>query len=326
MMSLLSFVVNLLGLVIFPGFVFVIGLAFVYEWLDRKFYARFQNRIGPLYTGRSGFLQPFADFVKLLAKEDITPQAADSLLFSRMPILALTTMLVGATLLPIVSNHGILSFSGDLIIAVALMTIYCIIVFLAGISSTNRFSSVGAERAVSQLLGYEIPMTLAIAGVALNAGSIKIADIVQAQAQTHWYIFGPQALGFGIFLIAVEAELERIPFDIPEAEQEIVAGWLTEFTGRKLALFRLSRDVELLFVSGLVATLYLGGPTGPVVPGLEIVLYPVYFIVKTAVVLFILSSIRTIFARIRIDQMVNFSWKYLVPLSLFQLLLVRIMI
>ncbi len=325
-MSVLSFVVNLLGLAVFPGFLFVIGLAFVYEWLDRKFYARFQNRIGPLYTGRSGFLQPFADFVKLLAKEDITPQAADSVLFSRMPILALTAMLVGATLLPIVSRDGILSFSGDLIIAIALMTIYCIVVFLAGISSTNRFSAVGAERAVSQLLGYEIPMTLAIAGVALNAGSIKIADIVQAQAQTHWYIFGPQALGFAIFLIAVQAELERIPFDIPEAEQEIVAGWLTEFTGRKLALFRLSRDVELVFVSGLAATLYLGGPIGPVVPGFEIVLYPVYFIMKTVVVLFILSSIRTVFARIRIDQMVNFSWKYLVPLSLFQLLLVRIIV
>ncbi len=325
-MSDLSFVVNLLKLVVFPGFLFMIGLAFVYEWLDRKFYARMQNRIGPLYTGPSGFLQPFADFVKLLAKEDIVPQAADSLIFSRMPIIALTTMFVAVTLLPIISVYGVLSFSGDVIVAVALMTIFCIVVFLAGISSTNPFSSVGAERAVSQLLGYEIPMTLAIAGVALSAGSLRLADVVQAQASTHWYIFGPQALGFAIFVIAVQAELERIPFDIPEAEQEIVAGWLTEFTGRKLALFRLSRDLELIFVSGLAATLYLGGPTGPVIPGLEAVLFPVYFVIKTVVVLFILSSIRTVFARIRIDQMVNFSWKYLVPLSLFQLLLVRIMI
>ncbi len=325
-MSFVSFVVNLLQLIIFPGFLFIIGLAFTYEWLDRKFYARLQNRIGPLYTGRSGFLQPFADFVKLLAKEDIVPQAADSPMFSLMPILALTTMLVAATLLPITSNQGILSFNGDLIVAVALMTIFCIVVFLAGIFSTNSFSSIGAERAVSQLLGYEIPMTLAIAGVALNAGSIQLVDIVQAQASTHWYIFGPQALGFGIFIVAVQAELERIPFDIPEAEQEIVAGWLTEFTGRKLALFRLSRDIELLYVSGLAATLYLGGPSGPVIPGYEMVMYPIYFIAKTVIVLFILSSIRTVFARIRIDQMLNFSWKYLVPLSLLQLLLVRIVI
>jgi NADH-quinone oxidoreductase subunit H len=206
------------------------------------------------------------------------------------------------------------------------MTLFCIVVFLAGIFSTNSFSSIGAERAVSQLLGYEIPMTLAIAGVALNAGSIQLVDIVQAQASTHWYIFGPQALGFGIFIVAVQAELERIPFDIPEAEQEIVAGWLTEFTGRKLALFRLSRDIELLYVSGLAATLYLGGPSGPVIPGYEMVMYPIYFIAKTVIVLFILSSIRTVFARIRIDQMLNFSWKYLVPLSLLQLLLVRIVI
>lgn len=325
-MSFVSFVVNLLQLIIFPGFLFIIGLAFTYEWLDRKFYARLQNRIGPLYTGRSGFLQPFADFVKLLAKEDIVPQAVDSPMFSLMPILALTTMLVAATLLPITSNQGILSFNGDLIVAVALMTLFCIVVFLAGIFSTNSFSSIGAERAVSQLLGYEIPMTLAIAGVALNAGSIQLVDIVQAQASTHWYIFGPQALGFGIFIVAVQAELERIPFDIPEAEQEIVAGWLTEFTGRKLALFRLSRDIELLYVSGLAATLYLGGPSGPVIPGYEMVMYPIYFIAKTVIVLFILSSIRTVFARIRIDQMLNFSWKYLVPLSLLQLLLVRIVI
>jgi NADH-quinone oxidoreductase subunit H len=325
-MSDLTFFIDIVRLVVFPGFLFIIGLAFVYEWIDRKFYARLQNRIGPLYTGPLGFLQPFADFVKLLAKEDITPQAADSAMFSLMPILAVTTMLVAVTLLPITSWHGILSFSGDLIVAVALMTIFCIVVFLAGIFSTNRFSSVGAERAVSQLLGYEIPMTLAIAGVALNAGSLRFVDIVQAQAATHWYILGPQALGFAIYMIAVQAELERIPFDIPEAEQEIVAGWLTEFTGRKLALFRLSRNLELVYVSGLAATLYLGGPTGPVIPGLETVLFPIFFIVKTVIVLVILSSIRTVFARIRIDQMVNFSWKYLVPLSLFQLLIVRVMI
>jgi len=325
-MSFLSFIANLLELVVFPGFLFIIGLAFVYEWLDRKFYARLQNRVGPMYTGPSGFLQPFADFVKLLAKEDIIPQAADSAMFSLMPIFALTTMLVAVTLLPITSLHGVVSFSGDLIVAVALMTIFCIVVFLSGIFSTNPFSAIGAERAVSQLLGYEIPMTLAIAGVALNAGSLRLADIVQTQTMTHWYIFGPQALGFAIFVIAVQAELERIPFDIPEAEQEIVAGWLTEFSGRKLAMFRLSRDLELVYVSGLAATLYLGGPFGPVVPGLEAVLFPIYFVIKTVIVLLILSTIRTVFARIRIDQMVNFSWKYLVPLSLFQLLLVRILI
>jgi len=325
-MTALSVVVDLLQLVVFPGFLFIIGLAFTYEWFDRKFYARFQNRIGPLYTGPSGFLQPFADFVKLLAKEDITPEAADSVMFSLMPIFAVTIMLIAATLLPITSMRGVVSFSGDLIVAVALMTIFCIVVFLAGIFSTNRFSSVGAERAVSQLLGYEIPMTLAIAGVALAAGSLQLVDIVEAQASTRWYILGPQALGFAIYVIAVQAELERVPFDIPEAEQEIVAGWLTEFSGRKLALFRLSRDLELVYVSGLAATLYLGGPTGPVIAGLEPILFPIYFVVKTVVVLLILSTIRTVFARIRIDQMVNFSWKYLVPLSLFQLLLIRVTI
>jgi NADH-quinone oxidoreductase subunit H len=186
---------------------------------------------------------------------------------------------------------------------------------------------VGAERAVSQLLGYEIPMTLAVVGVALGVGSLQISEIIAAQSSPgRWLIFGPQALGFAIFLIAVQAELEKIPFDIPEAETEIVAGWLTEFSGRKLALFRFSADLELLFVSGLAAALFLGGPLGPAPPGYEVILYPIYFIIKTIVVLLILSGIRALFARFRIDQMVAFAWKYLVPISLLQIFLVRIMV
>ncbi len=242
-----------------------------------------------------------------------------------VPIFAVAVVLTGIAMLPIMSTSGIISFYGDAIVAVVILTIFCIIVFLAGWFSVNRFSFVGAERAVSQLIGYEIPLTIALIGVILSARSIQISDVVNAQS-SWWYILGPQAIGFAIFLIAAQAELERIPFDIPEAEPEIVAGWLTEFTGRKLALFRLAADLELFYISGLAVAFFLGGPLGPVIPGWESVLYPIYFIIKTLVVLFILSAIRSLFARLRIDQMVSFSWKYLVPLSLLQLIMVRVLI
>ncbi|MEM2897010.1 MAG: complex I subunit 1 family protein [Candidatus Bathyarchaeia archaeon] len=323
---MLDFFIQLLRILIFPGFLFIILLGFVYEWIDRKFYAKLQNRVGPLYTGTFGFLQPFADFIKLLSKEDITPMAADRALFSATPIIALSLMLTAALLIPVYELRGIVSFRGDLILAIVLMTFFCIVVFLSGMYSTNRFSAIGAERAVLQLIGYEIPIALAVVGVALSAKSLTIMEIVQKQAEGFWFILGPQALGFAIFLIAAQAELERIPFDIPEAEQEIVAGWLTEFSGRKLALFRLANDVELVYVSGLVATLYLGGPLGPFIPGFESILSFAYFLVKTIAVLLILTTIRALFARLKIYQMVNFSWKYLIPLSLFQLILVRVIV
>lgn len=325
LMMIVEAVVNTLKLILFPGFIFTIFLSLFYEWIDRKFYAKLQNRVGPLYTGPFGLLQPLADFIKLLSKEDITPAAVDKLFFTSAPLLALALMLTGVLLLPIINISGIISFNGDVIVAIAIMTLFCILVFLSGLGSLNRFGFVGAERAVTQLLGYEIPMTLAVAGVALAANSLKISEIVAKQS-SWWFILGPQALGFAIFIIAAQAELERIPFDIPEAEQEIVAGWITEFSGRKLALFRLARDIELVYISGLAATFYLGGPLGPIIPGFEKVLFPIYFIIKTVIILLIISIIRAAFARLRIDQMVNFSWKYLIPISLLQLFLVRIII
>jgi NADH-quinone oxidoreductase subunit H len=196
----------------------------------------------------------------------------------------------------------------------------------SGISSANRFSTVGAERAALQLLGYEIPMMLSAISIGILASSMWVYDIVSIQANSGWFLISPGILGFAIFVLCGQAELERIPFDIPEAETEIVAGWLTEFSGRKLALFRLTKDVELLYLSGLVVALFLGGPSGPVMPGLEFILYPLYFLLKTLFVLFLLTTLRALFARLRIDQMVNFSWKYLVPIAILQVLIVRLVV
>ncbi len=320
-------IIFLLQVLIFPGFLFSIVLAFLYEWLDRKIYAKLQNRVGPMYAGPAGILQPVADFIKLLAKEDIVPEAANKIMFNITPVLALSLISTAVLLLPIAGTTGLISFDGDVIFAMALMVLYVIVIFLAGFFSMNRFSTIGAERTVLQLLGYEVPMILSVMSVSLSAGALSLAKI--AENQNIWFIFGPHIISFFIYLIAGQAELERVPFDIPEAEQEIVAGWLTEYSGKKLALFRLSRDIELLFVAGLATTLFLGG-AGPIIVGVPTVLQTgictVFFILKMAGVLFLLSTMRALFARLRIDQMVNLSWKYLIPISLLQIFLVRLMI
>jgi len=316
---------TILALLLFPGAVFILAISLIYEWIDRKFYARLQNRVGPHLAGPFGILQPVADLIKLLSKEDIVPAAADRFLFTLTPLLAPILILLGCMFLPIAGLSGIISFEGDLIVLIALLSIYTMIVYLAGEGSNNRFASIGATRAALQLLGYEIPLTLALLSAAIAAGSLSISGIVEAQLKRGlWFIFGPQVIGFAIFIIASQAEMERIPFDIPEAEQEIVAGWEVEYTGRRLALFRLSKDLELFLLSGLGAAVFLGGPAGPVVPGLEPVLYTIYFLIKSIVMLLIFTITRTIFARLRIDQMMSFSWKWLMPFAIILFILAEV--
>ena len=250
----------LLEILLFPGFFFLIFLAFFYEWINRKFFARLQNRYGPLHTGPSGLLQPFADFIKLLSKEDILPRAADKFMFSCAPIFMLSFPLLACFFVPISDLTAIINFEGDLFFLMFLFTLISITVFIAGWSSVNRFSIVGGMRAAFQMLGYEVPITLAMVGPAITAKTLSISRIVGWQVHnTTWFIW-LQPLGFVILVICLLAELELTPFDIPEAETEIVAGWLTEFTGRKLALIRLGKNVELVLAASLITSLYFGGP------------------------------------------------------------------
>jgi len=319
----MDWVLGLVSLLVFPGFALMIALSFLYEWYDRKLYAGIQMRRGPLYTGPMGILQPFADFVKLMSKEDLTPIHADRRVFNSVPVIMGALMLTALTMSPVPGASGLLSFSGDIVFAIVAMTFFCVLVFLAGFSSMSRYSIIGAERAVLQLLGFEIPLMLSMVGVCIFSGSVTISGIV-AQQSGLWNLVGPQLLGFAIFLIAAQAELERVPFDMPEAEQEIVAGWLTEYSGRKLALIRLARNLELIFIAGIAAALYLGGPLGPSTDALAPVLFPLYFIAKTLFVILLLAFMKSIFARVRIDQMVSFAWRYLIPLSLVQIMITLI--
>ncbi|MCS7096902.1 MAG: NADH-quinone oxidoreductase subunit H [Candidatus Methanomethylicia archaeon] len=299
-------------LLIFPGICFLSFLAFLFEWIDRKAYARFQNRIGPLYAGPSGILQPIADFIKLMAKEDITPTYVDSVVFNNIPILAVAILVFASLYIPIDGKSILPPFEGDVVLLLTLLTIYTILVFIAGWTSTNRFSIIGATRAILQFLAYEIPMFISIVSVVMYIGSTSITYISQNQPIPMILL---QPLGFIVFIVALQAELERIPFDIPEAESEIVAGWLTEYCGPKLAFLRFAEDLKLVLGSALATAIFLGGGSGPILPPV------VWFVLKMVFVVILSSYIRSLFARLRIDQMVSSCWKYLIPLSILQLVL-----
>lgn len=308
----------LLQIIIFPGFLFLIIAALFYEWVDRKFVARLQNRFGPLHTGPMGLLQPFADLIKLLSKEDIVPYAADKLLFSAAPIFLVSLPLLALFCIPVVENTALIAFEGDLILIMFLSTLIIVSVFIGAWSSTSRFSAVGGVRACLQMLGYAIPMTVVMTGPAIVAKSLSISKVVQWQSSGFWFVI-TQPLGFFILSICLLAELQKIPFDIPKAETEVVAGWSTEFSGKKLALLKLAEDLELVLAGSLMTSLYLGGPSGFwFMPPF------VWFIVKLTLCILILSNLRALFARFRIDQLMRGLWKYLTPLALFQIVLVEL--
>jgi len=311
-------IISLMSILVFPGAMFLFALAFFYEWVDRKFFARLQNRYGPLHTGPHGILQPLADFLKLLSKEDITLHASDRLLFILAPIFYLALPLTTLFVIPILDPTSSIAFEGDLIFVLFTFTLVIITVFLAGWSSVSRFSTIGSVRAALQMLGYEIPMGLVVIGPAIAARSLSIRRVVEWQSLNFWMIL-LQPLGFIILTVCLLAELQFVPFDIPEAETEIVAGWRTEFSGRKLALLRLGKDLELVLASALIASLYLGGSQ-------HFWLIPpiVIFLVKTTFAVMLLSLLRAVFARFRIDQVLSGMWKYLLPLATLQIILIQL--
>ena len=314
-----NMLVTLFQILIFPGTTFLILLAFLFEWIDRKVVARIQSRYGPLYTGLSGILQPIADFMKLLSKEDITPNSADKPIFTLTPIIHFSLALTALFLIPMINEAAIVSFEGDLIFLMFILALIILTVFLAGYGSASSFSIIGGVRSALQMIGYEIPIALSLIGPALSAGTLSISGIVQWQSSRGLWTVFLQPIGFIILIVCLLAELEFVPFDIPEAETEIVAGWRTEFSGRKLALFKLGKDLELLLASALIASLYLGGAqTASIVPPIVI------FLIKTVFALLLLSISRALFARFRIDQMVSGMWKYLIPLATLQVILISL--
>ncbi|HBE78380.1 MAG TPA: NADH-quinone oxidoreductase subunit H [Firmicutes bacterium] len=298
---------TLLYMLIFPGFLFLMFYGMICEWVDRKLFARFQNRVGPPW------FQPEADFIKLLSKEVIIPEAADKLMFRLLPILSIAAVLTAFMYIPVWSTKAIFPFEGDLVVVFYLLTIPTLSLFLAGWNSTSLFSTLGSVRNLTQLFAYEVPLLLSLLGPGLLAGTWSISGINEFFLQ-HPEMLAVNFIGFLVALVALQGKLERVPFDIPEAETEIVAGSLTEFGGRLMALFRLTTDLELVVVAALVSAIFLGGSFG-----LHPVLGFVLFIAKTLLIVAILTVFRTVMARVRMEQMMRFSWKYLAPIALIQL-------
>jgi NADH-quinone oxidoreductase subunit H len=293
---------SLIALLIFPSGLFLLAAGLAYEWADRKLLAQLQNRIGPRW------FQPLADVFKLLAKEEVTPDGVNPILFVGLPILALAGGLTAALYVPVGGVPPAYSFKGDLIVALYLLSLLSLCMGLAGSNTRDRFSLIGATRTLTQLFSYEAPFLLALLGPAVMAGSWQISDIL-GYANGHWLVL-TQPLGFVVVLIGLMGKLELPPFDAPEAETEIVAGALTEYSGRGLALFRLGKGIEMVIGLTLAAAFYLGGVANPLL-----------FLVKTVFLLLIIAGIQAILARLRIDQTVGLWWRYGTLLVLVQWLI-----
>jgi NADH-quinone oxidoreductase subunit H len=305
-------------ILIFPGFLFISFFSMTVQWIDRKLGAKFQKRVGP------PFVQPLADFIKLLTKEDIIPAKADAGMFTIVPIAGLASVLAAFIYIPVYMVGSPVSFSIDLLLVLYLLTVPTLAIFLAGWSSSNIFGQVGSMRAITQLISYEIPFFIAMLAPAILAGSWSLNDILNYQVDHLWFILSPAILAFFIAIIALQGKLERLPFDSPEAETEIVGGPLADVSGRRYALFKFMLDVELVVGAALMAVLFLGG--GDIFIDMSGVHWFIadlvgfiVLLVKILFIVFILSVLKFTVARLRIDQMVKFSYRFMIPLSLLQL-------
>jgi NADH-quinone oxidoreductase subunit H len=305
---------------VFPGFTSILFFTMFCDWVERKIEARMQNRVGPKFTGPAGILQPFADFVKLLTKEEIVPRDAKKTVFKVAPILAFSILVFALSFLPVDGATVIpdSSFAGDLIFVMALVTLANFFLFLSGWASANPYGDIGAARVLTQFLGYDIPLFLFALAPAFLAGSLSISAIA-ANQYLPFVLLAPWA--FVLFIITLQAELEKDPFDIPHAESEVVGGLETEYCGGKLAFLRLTRDVQIVFGAALVVELFLGGPYGPVFFGLPEFWYTLWFVLKLLAVVVITEYVTCLFARLRIDQVLTVNWKVLLPLSVLSLAL-----
>lgn len=318
---------ELVQLLTFPGLTFFVWIAFLFEWLERKTAARMQGRLGPVVTGPFGILQPVADFFKLTAKQEIIPEYADNLVLRWGPPLYFAAPAIGTAFIPVVGLNPVLGHPLDLLFILFVFGFSALMATLLGYASAGRYSTIAIGRLVLQYTGYEVPMILAVITPSILAGNLSIEGIVAAQGSTWYILVAPAA--FAVFIVAALAELEKPPFDIPNAKTEIVGGWMTEFSGSALAYVKLTKNLSYVFLSALAVALFLGGPSGPVLTSVAVAqeaLFTVYFMVKLFAVGFLIFAIRTALARVKIGQATRLFWTVLTPLSLLQVgvaLLVR---
>ena len=294
----------------------LLGAAAV-TWTERRLLGRFQNRVGPNRWGPFGLLQPIADLLKLLTKEDLTPAGADRIVFALAPVAMMAPLLLMTAVIPFARDTALAGLNVGVLYLLAVSSLTTVAIFMAGWASNNRYAMFGAARAVAVLISYEVPVVLSLLGVVMVAGSMSLGDVVAAQGLPFLLV---QPLAFFVFLAGMSAELNRTPFDVAEAESEIIAGYHTEYSGIKFALIQAAEFGGVAVVSAIIATLFLGGWSGP----WSEYLGGLWFLLKTGVVVFLFIWIRATYPRLRIDQIMAFSWKFLLPLSLINLLAVSL--
>jgi NADH-quinone oxidoreductase subunit H len=321
---------------IIKSLVLILGLTvgFAYlTWLERRLLARFQSRIGPNRAGPFGLGVPIADAVKAFLKEELIPHYADKVIFVLAPVITVVPALTVLAVIPWgeplqMFGRQVSLYISDVnvgivyILAITSISVYGIA--LAGWSSNNKYALLGGLRATAQMISYELALGLSIIGPALVAGSLSLVDIVHAQQNTLWYVF-LQPAAFILFFISSTAEINRAPFDMPEAEQELTAGYHTEYSGMKFALFFMAEYIKMIAVSVIGSTLFLGGFDGPFV-GQFPWLGPLYLIIKTVIWLMVLIWLRATWPRIRYDRLMSMGWKILFPLALLNVIVTAIVV
>ncbi|GAC88446.1 NADH-quinone oxidoreductase subunit H [Gluconobacter thailandicus F149-1 = NBRC 100600] len=297
----------LVGIVITP--LVILGLATLLTWVERRLLGVWQNRCGPNRVGPGGVLQAAADGIKILFKEDWTPPFADKGVFVLAPAIGMMTVLLSFAVIPLTFSSSIAAgLNVGLLFVLAMMGLGVYAVVLAGWASNSKFALLGGMRAAAQMISYEVFMGLALMGVVMMTGSFSLRDIVMAQSGL-WFVL-PQCVGFVVFLLAGIAETHRLPFDLPEGENELGAGFHTEYSGMKFGMFFIAEYAGIVLVSALITTLYLGGWQGPILPA------PIWFTLKTTVLIGFFILLRAALPRPRYDQLMALGWKILLPLSL----------
>jgi NADH-quinone oxidoreductase subunit H len=304
---------NLYPLLIIAVVLFIVlNLAAVLIWVERRLLALWQDRYGPNRVGPFGLGQILADSVKLFTKEDWVPPFADKPVFIIAPAIVVATSLISFAVIPLSRGFVIADMSLGLLFFLAMSSLGVYSVVLAGWSSNNKYSLLGGLRASAQMLSYEVFMGLAVMGVVIMTGSFRLTDIVEAQRRV-WFVI-PQFLGFVLFLIAGVAETRRLPFDLAEAESELIAGFHSEYSGMKFGMFFVGEYIGVILISAAISLLYFGGWLGPVLPG------PVWFGIKTMFFICLFILFRGALPRPRFDQLMSWGWKTMLPLALINLL------
>jgi len=297
----------LFNVLVFPGVVFSCAMAFWFEWLERKITARVQRRIGPSFTGPRGLLQPFVDVLKLLLKEEMQIEEAEILFFRLAPILAVTIPTYGMLFIPITGLRTMFNFEGDIFVVLFLFSLSVFMTALAGYAIFSPYTVIGVGRLIVQYSIYESLMALSLSLVAFQANTLSINGVLKYQGK-HGPLILYQPLGFIVAILALLAKLEKPPFDLPQAKQEIVAGWLTEYSGRGLAFLKMYKDLSMVYGVSIVTTMYLAGPLGPLFNVLPSILGFTYFGLKALATSILIILISSTAARVRVYGLAGRFW------------------